>query len=475
MDILAGSARTTEVATTKIEEAALDWVEPQGLNVVDLVGQVPESALAGMVISATPGFGILRYTSGSRIGNTVVITATAYPRFIVDGTWNGSMLGCLGQPAKIDQLGSTSPASTLRLLDGTRDVTREASLYRYVPATLAKPVRNPVQSEVQNLYRYDKSSLLNSSFTADGQLILPANMGCEIIISYRNYPQLTAVFTIQAPQMVQVTVLGSQDFTFYSYLGPGYAGHLTSLMNQLRGAGYPDRHDKLPLNVPAGADYFLLNLKPSSADPFTAFPGNPRANVDRPMTTTYRFTIGTGLTVDHVNSMGLPLYGHWRDADQSSGQYLLPYAKQAILFAAPEYFLPPGIPYNSCMTDGGCPRELLDHIYHTPVTMQAYYLRVERTSPALQRYATQMVGPGWWGGMAAAAGPGARWEPAPDKPAAAMRATGTLLSLDKPTFLPLILRVFPPLPPDDATGCSASGGCGWFTTDGRMVDYIPLP
>ncbi len=57
---------------------APDWLEPLGLNIVDLVGFVPESDLAGAVISYTPGYGILRYKSGSRNGNTVMVTATAY-------------------------------------------------------------------------------------------------------------------------------------------------------------------------------------------------------------------------------------------------------------------------------------------------------------------------------------------------------------------------------------------------------------
>ncbi len=465
-----------EAATTR--ETALDWLEPQGLNILDLVGQVPESALAGMVISATPGYGILRYRSGQRIGDIITITATAYPRFMVDGVWNGSLLGCLGQPAKIDQLGSVSPASTVRLFHGTRDVTREASLYRYVPAGHAKPARNPVESERQNLYRYNKTPLLESVFTQDGQLILPANMGCEVSISFRDYRELTAVFTLFAPQVVRVSLLGSQDFTFHSYLGVGYAGHLTSLVNQLHAVGYPDRHEKLPMSVPSGANYFLLNLEPSLADPFTAFPGNPRANVDRPMTGSYRFVIGPGLSVDHVNSMGLPLYGHWQDADQSTGQYLA-YAKQATLFAVPEYFLPSGIPYNPCMTDGGCPRDLLDKIYNTPMTMRAHYLRVERVNNSLRRYATQMVGPAWHGTVATAAAPStASWptaHPLTDSTSTQPLATATPTMFTWRVHLPLI-KILPVLvPPNDPGGCSSLGGCGWFTDDGRMVDYIPMP
>lgn len=449
--------------------STLDWLEPLSLNIVDLVGQAPESVLSGTIISFTPGYGIVRYQAGLRQGNTVVLTAKIYPRFVIDGAWNGSLFGCLGQPAKNDQLGSVAPPATVRIFNGAQDVTRQATLYHYVPAGKNKPIRNPVQSEQQNLYRYYESPMLNSSFTADGQLILPGNMGCEIILSYHDYRELTAVFTVQAPPVIKVSVVGSQDFVFHSYLGAGYAGHLQALVDQLYRAGYPERHEKLPMNIPPDADYFLLNLPPTSADANTAFPGNPLGNVDRLSGGTYRFVIGYGLTVDHVNGIGFPLYGNWQDADQSSGQFLK-YVKLPTLLAGPEYFLPPGVPYHSCMTNGGCSPALLDQVYNTANTLHAYYLRVERTSADLQRYAVQMVGPAW--SPVAAAGASATssrfaW-PVP-------AATPTRTPFDHYSHLPIIIVSRSSLPPDDPTGCSLLGGCGWFTQDGRMVDYIPMP
>lgn len=440
------------------DSATLEWFEPRGLNIVDLVGQVPEKYLAGSIISYTPGYGIVRYASGQRIGNTVVVTTTVFPRFVVDGNWNASMFGCLGQPAKIDQLGSVSPPTTIRIWNGAQDITREASLYYYVPAGLTKPIRNPVQSEQQNLYRYYESPMQNSSFTSSGELIMPANMGCEIMLSYRNYPQLTVVFKAEAPPVIAVTVSGYQDFVFHSYLGVGYGGHLSSLVNQLRGAGYPDRHEKLPLAIPAGANYFWLNFPPMPADAYTAFPNNPTANIDRPTAGTYRFVIAPGLSVDHVNSMGLPLYGHWQDSSQAGGQYLN-YTREPLLLAVPEYFLPPGVSYQPCMTYGGCSADLLKQVYNTTATMRALYLRVERTATTLNRYATQMVGPAWSPTLTTATEYDVRH--APDN-----------IIFNHFTFLPLLLRT---IPPDDASGCSLLGGCGWFTADGRMVNYIPMP
>ncbi len=442
---------------TPATTAMLEWFEPRGLNIVDLIGEVPEADLAGMILSYTPGYGIVRYVAGQRIGDTIVVTTTVSPRFVVDGGWNGTLFGCLGQPAKIDQLGSVSPPSTIRLLNGTKDVTREATLYYYVPTGLNKPIRNPVQSEAQNLYRYAESAMLTSSFTPTGELIMPGNMGCEIMISYRDYRELTAVFTLQAPPMVKVSLLGRQDLTFHSYLGVGYFGHLQSLVDQLRAAGYADRHEKFVLDIPEGADYFIANFPPMPADAYTAFLGNPRGNLDRITGGTYRIALAPGLSVDHVNSMGLPLYGHWQDSSQAGGEFLN-FARTPLLLAMPEYALPPGVPYQVCMTDGGCSADLLKRVYTTQSSMRVLYLRVERISPLLTRYATQMVGPTWSPSLART------------------QLNNTLphneITYDYFVYLPNVSRQ---LPPDDGTDCSPLGGCGWFTTDGRMVDYVPLP
>ena len=419
---------------------------------------MPESELKGMILSYTPG-GIVRYQSGQRNGNTVSIVTTVYPRFQVAGTWNGSLFGCLGQTAQMDQLGSVSPPSTVKILNGTQDVTREATMYSYVPSGKGKPILNPTQAGQLGLPRYYKNPVTASSFTPTGELKLPGNMGCEIIISYHNYRELTAVFTLWSPPVIRVSVLGHQDFTFHSYLGVGAAGHLQSLVDQLHAAGYADRHEKFPLSIPARADYFLLNFPPTSADAYTAFPNNLLDNLDRLSGGTYRIVIPPGLSVDHVNSMGLPLYGHWQDSDQAGGQFLN-YAKSPLRLAAPEYFLPPGVPYQACMTDGGCSAALLNQVYHTPATMRMLYLQVERTSAAAERYPTQMVGPAWSPTLAAA------------QPVSAARHVGIIYNHS--IYLPVVQYIPGPPPPDDVTGCSPLGGCGWFTADGRMVDYIPL-
>jgi hypothetical protein len=439
---------------------SIGWLEPLGINIVDLVGLVPDSFLAGSIISYTPGYGIVRYESGKRSGNAVTITAKAYPRFVTDRGWSGSMFGCLGQGARIDQLGSATPPSKLRVYYQGKDVTREVSLVSHVPAGKRQPILNPKESEAQNRYRYPETDYVAATFTGDNQLILPGNMGCELIISMRDYRELTLAFSVEARQEINVTVVGKESFAFHSYLGPGFTGHLRSLANQLYAAGYGQRSERFDMHVPSDADYFILNFPPSPADPYTAFQENPLGNLDRSVGGTYRISIPNGLSVDHVNTMGLPLKGHWQDVDQADGTWLS-YVNRGVQLSAPEYFVPAGVGYHPCMNSGGCSSDLLRQVYHTTMSMQVAYLRVERASTALERLPVQMVGSGY-----RALSPA--WEETSVPHASPVASRHRIL-------VPSVSLQRPAPPQDDASGCSWQGGCGWFTADGRMVDYIPRP
>jgi len=451
--------------------ADLDWLEPRGLNIVDMVGFVPEEYLEEAIISYTPGYGILVYQAGTRVGDTVTITATVYPRYFKtpDGAWSGSLFGCLGQPARIDQWGSVAPATTMRLYYNREDVTSQVDLYTYVPAGRTQPIRNPRQSENENQYRYWETEQSATEFTPDGALSLPANMGCELIMSYKNYRQLTAVFVAQIWHQVSVEVVGSETFTFHSYMGPGYAGVIAPLVGQLSGS----RHEKFPLDVPAEADYFLLNFPPMPVDPYTMFPGNPTGNVDRPVGGTYRI-MSDGFSVDHVNTMGLPLYRHWKDMDQSGSVSYLPHFKWPSKLASPEYFVPAGVEYDPCMLQGNCSDELLQAIRDTTMTMRIVYLRVQRTGCAMDRIPLRMVGPVWSPSAAASNrslddGIESCW--GSSSSGGTVNSVGTL-TYSHYCYLPIISHRFCAyIPPDDPTGCP----CGWFTDDGRMVDFVPHP
>ena len=436
--------------TNMISPAEISWLEPRGLNIVDLVGFVPEEYLEGAIISYSPGYGIIRYQSGLRAGDTVTITAKVYPRYIKDTNtgWSGSLFSCLGQLPRFDQWGSATPAARVSLYNGSQNVTWEVGGYQYVPA-LSLPVANTSAFDKYPEIRVEPVNV------NEGVLDIPANMGCEMWINWKNYTELTAVYVIQHRPVVSVTLMGTEVFTFYSYIGPGYAGLLGPLVSQLT-SKYKARHDKFDLHVPPGADYFFLNFPPMPVDPYTQFPGNPYDNVDRPVGGTYRIDGEGGLSVDHVNSMGLPLYGHWTDSDLAGGAVYLPHYKQPYQLASPEYFVPAGINYDPCMVNGGCPDWLLEQIYNTPMTMRILYLKVERTSCNLIRIPLRMVGPNWSGQTSLFAS----------------RSLTDTSSYSYTVFLPLIFREFcASPPPDDPTGCP----CGWFTQEGRMVDFIPRP
>jgi hypothetical protein len=461
--------------------AGVEWLEPQGINIVDMVGVVPEEYLKGATIVYTPGFGTLIYESGSRNGDLVTITAKASTRYIIDGNWNGTLFSCLGQPARIDQIGTVSPATTLRVYAGSRDVTGEVDLYSYLPSGRQLPVLNPKESESANQYRYWETSLTQPPRTPDGQIALPANMGCELVMSFRNYRDLKLVFTARSPKTVDIKVTGKQTIVFRSYLGPGYRGHLDSLVHQLYAAKYWDRAEYFAMTIPAGSDYFFVNYPQMSADPYTSFRGNPVGNVDRPTSGTYRVVMGAGLSVDHVVSMGLPLYGHWQDIDQADGAFLR-YNPQPFRIGAPEYFVPAGVPFDSCMVSGGCSRELLERVYNTEASMRLVYLSVTRVDKNLQRLPLQMVGSNYhFQGAKAAGTVGVDVAQIEGQLSAARDAASAEGSAGAPAakrykiLLPGVAFFVPPpppVPPDDPTGCSPNGGCGWFTPDGRMVDYI---
>jgi hypothetical protein len=473
-DRLPGTTAYPVEDTARTAQATPAWLEPMGLNIVDLVGFVPEEALEGVTVSYTPGYGILRYESGSRVGNNVVVTTTAYPRYIIDGAWYGSLFGCLGQPARIDQWGSVAPATTVRFYDEALEITSQVDQYTYVPAGLNLPILNPAQSQSQNRYRYYETGLQASTFTADGALVLPANQGCELIMSWQNYSQITAVFSANVQPDVSVSHLGSQTFTFHSYLGVGYAGLMDNLRSQLANAGFGGRHEKFELSIPEGADYFLLSFPPSPVDPYTQFPGNPTGNVDRPTGGTYRIDTIGALSVDHVNSMGLPLFGHWIDMDISGGTYLA-HEKWPTHLAAPEYFVPAGVSYDPCMLaqTPNCSYSVLSNVYNTAMTMTIHYLRVERETCVPDRVPLRMVGPSY-NPRSGLAVPDVLEnmssvcsEPYP--------VLSRLTAADGMTWfihLPAANRKYCfKIPPDDPTGCP----CGYFTEDGRMMDFIPRP
>ena len=423
-----------------------DWLEPRGINVVDLVGLVPEDHLKNAILVYETGRGLLQYESGQRTGDTVVINTRVTPRYFSDSGVTFSQFSCLGQPGVYDQWPSPTPASRLRVYDPAgAEITQNAVAVIPIASGQIQP-----NNGTTGYLRYVEKGASSAQFATDGSIILPANQGCKVIIRGQ-YNNFRAQFTVNPPPQIIVTPLGSQSFNFKSYIGVGASGNLASLNSQMQGR-FGTRHDKFDLTPPAGSEYVLVNYPPTPIDPYA---GPDAVTYSLAGSGTYRFErSGNTLSVDHLNTMGLPLYGHWQDVDQSGGDYLNFFSDTSRI-SAPEYFLPPGIPYNACMTNGGCPDSLLDQINNTSATMSVHYYKVDRLVDGLTRVPLKQVGDSWRPGRALVA------------------ASDAQVALDSQLYLPILFRNAqqqppPNLPPDDASGCP----CGWFTADGRMVDYI---
>jgi hypothetical protein len=435
---------------------AIDWLEPRGLSIVDLVGAVPEEHLRGSILVFTGGSGILRYLEGRRDGNRVTIKVDVSPRYPALSV-PYTTLNCLGKRALYDEWPLTVPASTMRIFQNGRDITAEVSpTFHYYRAGQVQPSHDAGATR----YKDYETPFVSLERTADGALKIPANMGCTIYIPGER-SGLTAEFVFNAPQQIVVDVLGSQTFTFHSYIGTGDSGRIAALVSQMQ-SRFGSRHEKFPLQIPAGADYVWLHYPPT---PVSAY-SNPDANIDKnirlPGSGTYRLSSNGGLSVDHTISQGLPLHAQWLDSDMGGGDYLHQLGPVNIL-AAPEYFVPAGVPYHPCMKDGGCSSDLLDRIYKTPMQMTLYYYRVRRLAGSnLTSIPLRQVGRSWNAAAAAITAPQPEAEAA--DAGAADRTVAALLPLIMTSPAPKTL-------PDDAP--RSKDPWGWFDADGRMLDVIP--
>jgi hypothetical protein len=424
------------------------WLEPRGINIADLVGLVPEDHLRGAIINYSTGEGVVQYLSGRRDGSTVTIEARLIPRFGPTFT----KVPCLGKVAHYDEWPSPSPAAAAHIFEGGVDITQKTVLLLLAPAGQTRPQLN--SSAYQ---RYGDLPVAPIGFDEEGALKLPANMGCNILIDGKHL-DLTARFTITDQPKISVSTVGSETFWFQSYIGPGSSGLFGSLNEQMS-SRFGNRHGRFSLEIPSGADYVLVKFPLLPIDPYV---GKDAVTYGLAGSGSYRLAppYSSDLSVDHVNTMAIPLQGQWRDADQSGGATFLPFFADSVILAPPEYFLPAGFRYDPCMTNGGCPAALLDQIYDAKMEMSVYYYKIERVATGLVRIPLRQVGP------AASLQDLTRLEPNALNPTAPMAQSAR----QKVIFLPLVVRQPSPepLPPDDHAGCP----CGWFDQDGRMLDFI---
>jgi hypothetical protein len=454
------NAQDLESATADNAEAPA-WLEPRGLSVLDLVGQVPEEQLRGSILVFDEA-GVTQYLRGDRDGNRVTIEVSmssyldtvGYTEFV-----------CLGRRPILDEWPVSVPPSEMRLFSAGKEVTEQVwPTFRYHPAAQADPIRGPNASgrlERYFEYGFEGSDMANVIRTASGAIAVPANMGCTYFI-WGDYPDLTAEFVFDYPQQISVETLGSQTFGFHSYIGVGGAGQIQSLADQMERA-FGNRHDKFGLTIPSGADYVWLNYPPTLVSAYASETPTLDHNIRLPSSGTYRL-IGYGDTksVDHVVAMGLPLQAQWMDADLGGGTWL-PRTAAIQLLGAPEYFVPPGIEFDPCMVSGGCPDSLLQAIYAKEAQMTIYYYRIRRLLRSdLMKVPLRQTGPSW--------SPSSTTSVPVD--ALAPSAVETTSLPNAVIRLPLIINMAPPPTfPDDTpqSGCP----CGWFDEYYRMLDVVP--
>jgi hypothetical protein len=177
-------AETGRVYAAPTEPQQLpEWVEPRGLSIPDLVGQVPEEHLSGAIVSDTAGGGILRYLSGERRGSQVIVRVRVYPRWGSDGT---TYFNCLGQRAHADSWPIAVPASTMRIFKENEELTSRVIWVSYFPSNLTYPIADATKT------RYPEANM-PPDFAANGALQVPANTGCKYVLEGR-YDDFIAEF-----------------------------------------------------------------------------------------------------------------------------------------------------------------------------------------------------------------------------------------------------------------------------------------
>jgi len=359
-----------------------DWMEPQALNVVDLVGQVPDEVLAGHFISGTYGAGYARYVSSAVEGDLVHITVELSTRRYWSQSTRSWDTYCtlLGQPAVYDHMASTAPESWVRVYENGREITD-----RVVAVSYYEPPRTSPSTDASAWVRYpaNERRLTRTEIPMEIHgLRIPANTGGSLKIS-GDHPWLTAVFTVQRPTVARVMYLGTQHETFQAFVGDcseGDMGLFTGLVRDMR-ARYPGiRHPRIHLNIPVGANYVMFKYAPMPFDIYARSDydaNDPNSNLLRGMSGTVRLAPDDAMLSQNLCHGGpFPLRVAWQDADQSAGPYLslLPPVDRV---TPPEFFVLDGTEYHPCFQTGGCPGDLLDRIYYDTSPFSIVYLKVE--------------------------------------------------------------------------------------------------
>ena len=429
----------------------LPWAEPRALNVVDLAGQVPDEVLAGHIVCDGDPGGLILYESSSWAGPKLRIRVSIYPRY----DWTGhsgwvTNVPLLGHAPAFDRPSSSAPRSWLRLYHGSVDVTREVVFFGNNRPDLALPINASGEP------RYSMGSeftAVPATLPADG-IEIPANWGGFAQI-YREYDHLTGVFTIVPSHRPIVTYMGEELLSYPSYIGPGFVGWFEPLMQQMR-SKYSDRHPRLALTQPAGANYVLFDYQPMPYNVGAGYWAHDSAKYERnrnqPVAGSVRFAAAGGMLSQDLNHAGpFPLDVWWQDADQSAGPYLSVFTTPIHEITPPEFVVLPGTAYNPCFTNGGCSDAVLRDVDERRATLRVVYLSVQPVLSGLRAIPLRVADTNWTPSMGSH-----RWN-----------AGAGLSAQIRRVFLPIVLK-----DASDAPAIPSERPVGFFDPEsGRMVGY----
>ena len=421
-------------------------MEPRALNIVDIAGQVPDWVLEDNIVAFSHIGGLAQFIWSERDGELLRIGVRLRPRAYPAGEAWTTAFTLLGHRAILDHMGSSVPEMWVRLYDGDTELTSHINWGLYIDPALSLPLAGSSQ-----MVRYPEYLTTSMVMESNG-LKVPANYGGEYGLN-GDYADLSAVFTVVQPtNSPQVTYLGYQEATYRSYIGPGGVGVLAPLMEQLR-KEFNDRHDRITLNIPTGANYVMFTYPPT---PFSVY--QTEHNLQRPDGGTVRLSPGQGmLSQDLTHGGAFPLSVAWQDADQVLyDPYLSPlYSIDRI--TPPEHVVLEGTPYDPCFLRGDCGGSVLDAIHDATATIRIIYLQVEPTYSGLQALSLKVADDSW--------SPALAGSPSPSESEA----------IEPPyrLYLPLILRGVAEEPAPTPT-VEAERPVGFFDPPtGRMVGYYP--
>ena len=295
-----------------------EWVEPQALNIVDIAGQGFDEALEGLIVAYSSAGGLARFVSSEETDGLMHVTVRIDTRRFPSATdgWYTSSPPSASVPRETTWLDRSRGL-------GPRLRRRPPNSRGILPLFYVEGILRTPETDASAGNRYPVLYTTDLPLEEHGRR-MPANMGGELAL-IGDLPVVTAVYTFPRPTFTAAAHLGTQWTEFPSYIAPpdGGAGLIRPLVEQMYARYGAEvggvRHPRIPLQVPAGANYVLFHYPPMLMDVYD----QSRDNLERPTPGTVRLAPDEGmLSTDMVHGGAFPLRVVWQDADQSAGPYL---------------------------------------------------------------------------------------------------------------------------------------------------------